>query len=301
MAKKDLLLILQGGSLCAAFSFLIFMWPLPGILAKFFSLAPIFYVGICLGVKACAIAIAIPLLWTLVILGANQCIATLILFMPVILILHWHFLKANGRYKNSMTDILHIFSSRFFYFIVGCLLTLKVLNIPWIENLQINFSETVKLLHVQAPNNLFEILPSGVVFLWLLMIWINFQMAYGIAIKVNKAKHKPSIKQNMYLQPIWDIVLIASLCLMLLNNLLFNSLFLAVFSRILVGASAFPLFIDGLETAQIIARTNKYPKIAVRIFLIFTFMLVWPMIFVVLLGLMEPWYGLKQKYLSKLD
>lgn len=299
MAKKDLLLIIQGGSLCAAFSFLIFIWTFPGIITKFFSLAPLFYVGINLGIKACMLSMAIPLLWTLVILGTGQCIAMLLLFVPVIVVLNWHLFKTHNRYAHSMTDILHLFTSRFFVLITACLLILKLANVPWIENLQENFKEAIKLMHLQTPNNLFEILPSGIVFLWLLMIWSNFQMAYGIAIKANTAKHKPSLKQNIYLKPVWDIALVASLWLMLLNNLLFNSLFLAIFSRVLIGISTFPLFIDGLEILQIIARANKYPKIAIRIFLIFTFMLVWPMVFVVLLGLMEPWYGLKQRYLSK--
>lgn len=299
MAKKDLLLIIQGGALCTAFSFLVFMWPIPGLFTKFFSLVPIFYVGIRLGAKEAIISALVPLFWTLLFLGVHQCVGQLLLFVPVILILNWHLFKVNGRYAYSMADILHLFASRFFCFIVACLISLKILGVPWIENLQNNFNEAVKLLQVHAPNNLFEILPSGVVFLWLMMIWLNFQIAYSAAIKAKVAKHKLSAKQNIYLKPVWDIALIASLWLMLLNSIWLDSLFLAIFSRILVGMSAFPLFIDGLEIAQIIAKSNNYPKIALRIFLIFTFMLVWPMIFVVLLGLMEPWYRLKQRYLSK--
>ena len=78
-------------------------------------------------------------------------------------------------------------------------------------------------------------------------------------------------------------------------------MFFAIFSRFCIGISAFPLFIDGLETLQIIARANKFSKVSIRISLAITFMLVWPMIFVVVLGLVEPWYGLKRKYLSKLN
>ncbi len=301
MAKNDLRLIMQGGSLCAAFSFLIFMWPIPGVIAKFFSLAPIFYVGICLGIRACGFAMAIPLAWTLIMLGVSQTIAMLILFVPVLVILRWHLIKVKGVYANSLADILHLFTSHFLYLIVVGFCILKFFDVAWLEGLKKSFEEATKLMQVQAPNSVMEILPGGVVFLWLLMVWVNFQIAYGIALKTNMAKHKPAIKQNINLKPIWDIALVGSMWLVLLNSLLIDSLFLAVFSRVLLGVSAFPLFIDGLETAQIIAKANKYPPIAVRISLVITFMLVWPIIFVVLLGLVEPWYGLKQKYLSRLN
>lgn len=301
MANNDIRLIIQGGTLCAAFSFLIFMWPVPGLITKFFSLTPIFYVGICLGVRACSFAMAIPLIWMLIMLGVSQTIALLLLFVPVLVILRWHLLKVKGGYVNSFTDVLHLFASHFLYVIVAIFCALKFFDIAWLEGLQKSFDEAAKLMQVQAPNGVMEFLPSGAVFLWLLMIWVNFQTAYGIALKTNMAKHKPKVRQNINLKPIWDIALVGAMWLVLLNSLLINSLFLAVFSRVLLGVSAFPLFIDGLETAQIIARANKYPPIAIRISLVITFMLVWPIIFVVLLGLVEPWYGLKQKYLSKLN
>lgn len=301
MAKNEIKLIIQGSALCAAFSFLIFIWPLPGIIAKFFSLTPIFYVGICLGVQACSLAMIIPLIWTLVVLGVAQTIAMLILFVPVLLILHWHLAKSKNHYVNSSFDVLHLFTSRFFCVALIGFAGLKLIDFPLVEVLQKDFEAATKLMQVQAPNSLIEILPGGVAFLWLLMIWLNFQTAYGLALKTNMAIHKPTIKQNIHLKPVWDIILVASIWLMILNNLLSNSMFLAIFSRICIGISAFPLFIDGLETLQIIARANKFSKVSIRISLAITFMLVWPMIFVVVLGLVEPWYGLKRKYLSKLN
>ena len=133
MAKNDLRLIIQGGSLCAAFSFLIFMWPIPGVIAKFFSLAPIFYVGICLGIRACGFAMAIPLAWTLIMLGVSQTIAMLILFVPVLVILRWHLIKVKGVYANSLADILHLFTSHFLYLIVVGFCILKFFDMLILE------------------------------------------------------------------------------------------------------------------------------------------------------------------------
>jgi uncharacterized protein YybS (DUF2232 family) len=61
------------------------------------------------------------------------------------------------------------------------------------------------------------------------------------------------------------------------------------------------LFIDGLEIAQLMARSHQLPRYATVIFIVLTFLLVWPMIFVVVLGLVEPLYGLKKKYYSKFN
>ena len=132
------------------------------------------------------------------------------------------------------------------------------------------------------------------------MVWLNFQIAYSIALKSNKAIRKPTHKQNIFLPPIWDIALVAALWLIVANKLFIESSLLGIFARTALCICAFPLLIDGIEIAQLMARFYKVPRYATGIFMMLTFLLVWPMIFVVVLGLVEPLYGLKKKYNLKI-
>ena len=159
-----------------------------------------------------------------------------------------------------------------------------------------------KLMKIpMSPDSFIEILPGMLAFFTLLIIWMNFQMACSLALKTNKSIRKPTIKQNIYLPPVWDIALVTSLWLIIANHLFIDSPLLGIFSHAAACISAFPLFIDGLEIAQLMTRFHRLPRYATVIFIVLTFLLVWPMIFVVVLGLVEPLYGLKKKYYSKFN
>ncbi len=301
MAKDDLRLIIQGGALCAAFSFMAFFVPILGSIFSYFSLLPIFYVGICLGMKSYLLAVIIPLVGYFILLGsAGIGIFSITIFAPSLTILYWHFFKEKNTYKYSAMDILHRLSSRFLALVTIGFCYLKLTNNPIFETLTHKIETINNLAKIpSAPNLLIETLPGIISFLGLLMVWLNFQMAYTLALKANKSIRKPTEKQNIFLSPIWDVALITALWLIIANHLFIDSPLLSIFSRTALCICAFPLLIDGLEIAQLIAKAYKLPPALTVIFIVLTFLLVWPMIFVVVLGLVEPLCGLKKKYYSK--
>lgn len=307
MAKNDIKLIIQGGALCAAFSFMALFIPIVGVIFNYFSLLPIFYVGLTLGIRAYAMAMAIPLIMSICLPGPSLQFFCVTLAAPSVAILYWHFLKTKDTYSYSSVDILHLLTSRFLGIIILGFCYLKFsnnlfFNSIWLANLHQQVAEIIQLAKVQtSTKNIVESLPGVFAFCWLTMVWLNFQMAYAMALKSNKAIRQPLISQNQTLKPIWDIILIAAIWLMLLNDLLAGPEILQIFARTCLCISAFPLLIDGLEIIQLITKAHKIPRYTIILSMVITFMLVWPMIFVVLLGLVEPWYGLKQKYLSKLN
>ncbi len=308
MAKHDIKLIMQGGALCAAFSFMALFIPVVGVICNYFALLPIFYVGLRLGIRAYLVAITIPLIGSICLLGPSGLLVFgITLAAPSMAILYWHFLKNNDTYTYSNVDILHLFTSRFLGIVVLGFCYLKFSDNPffnsaWLAHLHQQVAEVSQLAKVQtSTKNIIESLPGAFAFLWLLMVWLNFQMAYAMALKANKVIRKPLAGENRTLKPIWDIILVAATWLMLLNHLLAGPQILQIFSRTCLCISAFPLLIDGLEIVQLIAKAHKLPRYTIIFSMVITFMLVWPMIFVVMLGLVEPWYGLKQKYLSKLN
>jgi len=303
MAKDDIPLIIKGGALCAALSFMALFIPIPGIVFHYFALMPIFYVGICLGIRSYLLAISIPLLGYLILLGpVGIGVFGITLFAPSITVLYWHFLKNKTAYKFSSTDILHQLSSRFLALTAVGFSYLKLTNSDMLDQQAKQIKEIFKLMKIpMSPDSFIEILPGMLAFFTLLIIWMNFQMAYSLALKSNKSIRKPTIKQNIFLPPVWDIALVTSLWLIIANHLFIDSPLLGVFSHAAVCICAFPLLIDGIEIAQLMARSFQLPRYATVIFMVLTFLLVWPMIFVVVLGLVEPLYGLKKKYYSKFN
>jgi hypothetical protein len=302
MAKDDIKLIIKGGVLCAAFSFMALFVPVLGAAVNYFALLPIFYVGVCLGIRGYLLASSIPLIGNLVLLGPlGVGLFGITIFAPSMAILYWHFLKNKNTYTYSQIDILHLFSSRFLSIVAAGFLYLKLSNSPLFELLTQKVEEVSTLAKLpSATGSLVEVLPGLFSFLWLLMVWLNFQIAYSIALKSNKAIRKPTHKQNIFLPPIWDIALVAALWLIVANKLFIESSLLGIFARTALCICAFPLLIDGIEIAQLMARFYKVPRYATGIFMMLTFLLVWPMIFVVVLGLVEPLYGLKKKYNLKI-
>lgn len=302
MARDDIKLIVRGGVLCAAFSFLALFIPILGAAVNYFALLPIFYVGVCLGIRGYLLALSIPLVGNLVLLGpVGVGWFGITIFAPSMAILHWHFSKDKHAYAYSLIDILHLFSSRFLGVVTAGFLYLKMTNSPLFELLTQKIEEISTLARLpSATSPLVEVLPGIFSFLWLLMVWLNFQIAYSIALKANKAIRKPRIKQNIFLPPIWDIALVAALWLIVANKLFIESSLLGIFARTALCICAFPLLIDGIEIAQLMARFYKVPRYAIGIFIMLTFLLVWPMVFVVVLGLVEPLYGLKNKYNLKI-
>jgi len=301
MAKSDIRLIIQGGALCAAFSFMIFLIPILGIFTNFFSLLPIFYVGICLGFKECLLASLIPLAGYTILFGLFGIgIFGIAIFIPTASILYWHFLKEKNTYKFSATDIL---SRLAIWSIVVAAIGfsyLKLTNSTIFETLAQKIEIATKLAKApSAPALLIQIFPGIAAISGLVMVWLNYQIAYILALKANKSIRKPSAKQNIFLPPYWDVAFFTALWLILANDLFIESFLLGIFSRTALCICAFPLLIDGLGIAQLMAKYYKIPRAVIVIFAIVTFSLVWPMIFVVVLGLVEPLYGLKKKYYSK--
>lgn len=301
MAKKDIKLIIQGGALCAAFSFMIFINPALGSITNFFSLLPIFYVGICLGIQGFLFATIIPLIGYFVLLGPAGVFSFILsLFLPAFIILHTHFFKENGHYKFSSLDIVHKLSG---YFLI--LITASFIYIKYSHNLVFeNFVKKIKAFNNAAKisletNSLIESIPGITIFIVVLMIWLNFQTAYALALKANKNLRKQTKRQLSLLPPVWDIAFIFSLWLVIANQLFVESLLLNIFSRAALCLCSFPLLIDGIEIIQLVAKVHKLPPISITIFIMLTFLLVWPMIFIVLLGLIEPLCGIKKKYYSK--
>ena len=296
--KKSALIILRGGALSAAFSFIVFVTPIFGVIFHFLALAPLFYVGLRLRLNGFVAASLFPLSGIVAaagILGGLTFLLTCI--VPSILVLYWHFCKKGRNFSYSRTEILHNFSKLILAGVIGLLFFVWVSNRDILSIFGMD-SENIKRLGNISPatNNVIELLPGVSSFLLMLMIWLNYQIAYAFSLKVQKIR---AIDHTIKSLPnFWDIALVGSLWLYLLQKLVLHSSILNIASKTILCVSFFPLMVEGLDILRLMARFYKISALVYFITLSFVFLLVWPMVFVVALGLVEPWYGLKQRYIK---
>lgn len=296
--KKSALIILRGGVLSAAFSFIFFISPIFGVIFHFLALAPLFYVGLRLRLNGFIVASSFPLsgiIATAGIFGGMTFLLTCV--APSALILYWHFYKKGRNFSYSRAEILHNFSKLFLVGIIG------LLFFAWASNRDILSifgmdSENIKRLSDISPatNNVIELLPGISSFMLMLIIWLNYQIAYAFSLKVQKIRAIDNAVTS--LPNFWDIILVSSLWLYLLQKLMLHSSILNIASKTILCVSFFPLMVEGLDIFRLMARFYKISPLVYFIILSFVFLLVYPLVFVVALGLVEPWYGLKQRYIK---
>lgn len=298
MDKKSFEVIVRGSVLSAAFSFIFFNLPIVGSIFHFLSLTPLFYVGIKLkNLKAFLIACLMPLSVLVVHLKIAGCLFFILTsLIPSALLLKWHLEKKALSFAFSRSEILHKFSKLFL--ILACLFIAYVFKSKQ-DFLEI-FGINQNLLIEKSPNfsNIVEFFPGISFFSMMFMVWGNYQIAYSF---IAKNKNIRAIDKKITSLPnFWDIILVGSLWLYLLSKITNVGQPFSLGAKTILFISLFPLLIEGLEILRIIINVYKVPNFVYFLILIFAFLLVWPMIFVVALGLVEPWYGLKQKYINKL-
>lgn len=296
--KKSSLIILRGGALSAALSFIFFISPIFGVISHFLALAPLFYVGLRLRLNGFIVASSFPLSGIVATAGIFAGITFLLTCIaPSALILYWHFYKKGRSFSYARTEILHNFSKLFLAGMIG------LLFFAWVSNRDILSifgmdSENIKRLSNISPatNNVIELLPGVSSFMLMLMIWLNYNIAYGFSLKIQKIRTIDSTVKS--LPNFWDIVLVSSLWLYLFQKLMLHSNILSIASKTILCISFFPLMVEGLDIVRLMARFYKISPLVYFIILSLVFLLVWPIVFVVALGLVEPWYGLKQRYIK---
>jgi hypothetical protein len=95
----------------------------------------------------------------------------------------------------------------------------------------------------------------------------------------------------------WDIIAIIGLmtgCLAKAWNL--SELMIA--AKTIISFSCIPLGVIGLRVCYLRLSSVPAGRLWFRMLCIFSFLLVWPFVFIVLLGFIEPWYGLTQRLIT---
>jgi hypothetical protein len=182
---------------------------------------------------------------------------------------------------------------------IGSLLFLEVYGInvskTITDSLTLLFENTA-FLQNQPLDFLAQLLPAALTSSWLMHSVFMAFLAQKILVSQGKnMRHIPPFRAPK--RHVWDINLAGGMIISLMGGFL-NSPLIAMCGKCIVIYALFPLGALGLYTLNLM---QKYYNVGVFLFyggLTLAFLLVWPLAIIVLLGFVEPWYGLNKRFLK---
>lgn len=157
------------------------------------------------------------------------------------------------------------------------------------------FAEEIKRQNV--PLQIIQLFPGISAISWIIMCLVNASLAQRLAIRTRLVSPPNPTFNTAQVSENWDIILALSLLMILTDSPLF-----AFIGKNVALMTCAPLFLVGLSVVNTWLRQfgNPRPWMAGIIFM--SFLLVWPGIVIVILGILEPTVHLRQKWAHhKLD
>ena len=309
--SKRLLLSMGAGALSAALVTMILAGNIVGsflfIILSYFATLPLFLVGFTFDTKSLGIAAATStaLVLLLTISGPSTLLVTFTYIFWNILPVLWicFYTNLNKKHPNLNGELMYQLA----LYAVGLLIIIKYLpgfggdNIIDMNamNKAMETSKASKADVQQVLNTIKLIIPylSGfMISSWLLMITFNWFLANKILPRI--IPNLPAIKRDFTLPKIY----IAGLaCLGTIGSIFSGQNFglLAINISVIL---LIPCFLSGISIVNLIAKNKGINKLMLGVF--YVFMLFFPIliIFVLLLGIFEPWLHLRNKFVKvKID
>lgn len=265
---SSIFLVMIGGSL-----------PLVGGLLSYFSSVPLYILLFHLGAPATIIG-SFTVCIIISLLQNTQGLGIWIThFLPLVSI------ALSYRFKPMQVAPYYIF-----HMLCGVALAIMCLAlIVFSPSFEKKFEQMLPSLELLAKN--FHIIPAvlirflpGIIGIsWVLMSFGNYMFAYTLAPKMS-SQFKPYQNNLWYMPHMWDIPFLSGLMFILLNNW-FEYSFFYLAGPSMTLFSSFPLLLKGFR--NIYTLVNK-PAVFWLIFSL-SFILAWPLLFVVLSTFVEPW------------
>jgi hypothetical protein len=123
------------------------------------------------------------------------------------------------------------------------------------------------------------------------MCLVNASLAQRLAVKGHLTQRPYPLPQDSQLYENWDLVLAAGLLLILTDISLF-----AFMGKNIALMSCVPLFLVGLKVVYAWLKQFDNPKFWVAGVIFMSIFLVWPAMFIVMFGILEPTARLSQRW-----
>ena len=156
------------------------------------------------------------------------------------------------------------------------------------------FVAMIKQTNGAVGEQLIVLFPGFMLMSWVSMTFFNAHMAYNIALKQKKTKIR-KIPNRFNMPLYWDVGLVLGILLFLVGSYM-NVLMLAVAGPLIGFAAVVPLSLIGWRIVYMWFESRQMRTQTFWILVFFSFLLAWPLLFVVILGFIEPWYALSRRF-----
>jgi len=292
--------LLAGGAV-VLLSLLSSAFPLLGMFLNYFTVLPLFLVSLSLGMNAGIFAALAAFLGIFLMIGAYQAAGFLAITCLPFLLLSYFALQTKssssavvfsyplGVVLSKTTLSVGAVVLALFILLEGAGVDIRASIYHFLDSLIANelVPEKARIL-----NQLVDIFPGIIVLSCLSTAILNALMAQKILIQKKLALRQPQ-PDDLSFDGFWDIVVTAAL-MMIISGSIFDSSSLSLLGKTVALLGAVPLGFAGFRVFYLRFFKDRFKAISFGVLVLLTFLLVWPLLFIVLLGFIEPWYGLAQ-------
>lgn len=272
--------------------------PVFGFLLNYLTPIPLLLLGFSMGLHLGFIAVLTTGVLLVISFGFALTIPFVLSTLMPFLLICFAFLKKDARGNFVSTDT--ILDTLCVWGCIGTLLGLVALDFLGFNPIQaiektINIiANATPLLQGQSVSFLVEFFPAIMTASWL----IHMLFLSAISQKMLISRNLNLRLVNPFVPPkkhIWDIELVCGIMIVLAGSH-FGSPLLKACGNVVIIYSVFPLAAFGFYTLRMIRNYYGLGNFFFYGAVIFAFLLVWPLLFIVLLGFVEPWYGFNDRF-----
>lgn len=281
------LIAICGGALSAALALFPLNFNIISFLITYFAALPLFFVGLCWGVPRLILGVLVAFGIFSMGAGIHSGLVFFITTLVPALLIVYRFQRGDpaGYIVSWVTGLaIAIF--------LGILLVLSAQSVNVLDLLHSWFSF---FADEQAFKNLqghiIPLLPGISSISWVMMCLVNASVAQRLAVRSQLTQRPYPLPGDTQLYENWDLVLTLSLLLILTDVPLF-----AFMGKNIALMSSIPIFLVGLKVVYAWLKQFENPKVWMVGIIFMSIFLVWPAIFVVIFGVLEPTVRLSQRW-----
>ncbi len=286
------------GFISALWSIAIPQIPGIGLLLSPFLLVPLFFVsfsvGLRIGLQAGLISTFFVFLLASPLAGCGFFILYFVPFMMISALFHQH--KTNTEWSYGAGIILSNMTGVFLLVIVGGLIIMSSQNIDWQQGILQHLDQIAAQSASLKPmvEKVVPWLPSLLGVSMIASLTVN---AYVAQTLLEKTRNNLRVfqKEDWQIPLCWDIVVVLGMMMWSLGKF-FGLPQTLLIAKTVITLGCVPLGFIGLRICYLRLDWQASGRLWFRLLCVLSFLLVWPLIFIVLLGFIESWYGLTQRF-----
>ena len=292
---------LFAGGITVLLTFLSGLSPFLSLFLNYFNVLPLFLVSLSIGLNAGISSATVALLGIFFAFGAYQAVGFFVISYLPFLLLSYLILKPNDTNKNTnfRYPLGAIISKVSLCVLLTSLILLVFLNESGVDIkgsihhfLDGVIPPELTIEKTKLIDQLVDILPGIMLASWIVTGLMNAFVAQRILSK-HQQELRPLQPNDYTFDTYWDIVVTAALMLIIFNHFFHLPLFSLV-GKTAALLGCLPLAAIGFRVCQLRFSAGRLKGMGFSILILLTFLLVWPLLLIVLLGFIEPWYGLAQ-------